>query len=100
MHPVQILHCLPCRTFAQIVEARHNDQTLARSVEREPDIAKIRMRHMLQFRQIPRRKNPNHRTPRIKLAVQRFNFVRFARWIAARRTASREFLDPPEANAS
>ena len=30
-------------------------------IEREPDVAEIRVSHMLQFRQLPRRQDPNHR---------------------------------------
>ena len=100
MHPVQILDCLPRRAFAEIVEARNDHEPLAGRIERKTDIAEIRVRHMLQFRQPPRGQNANHRPPRVKLAIERFDFVRLTRADAATHRASRESRARPEADAS
>ena len=74
MHPVHILHRLSRRAFAQVIQALHHHQPFARGIERETDIAKIRVRHMLQFRQRPAgRTAPS--AARIKLPIQRFDFL-------------------------
>src|SRR2546428_10196743 len=69
---IEVLHRLARRALAQVVEAGHDDQTLARRVQRESDVAEIRVRHMLQLRQFPHRPDTHHWPPRVELPVQRF----------------------------
>src|SRR5271170_6645024 len=76
---MEILYRLPRRTLTEIVGARNDHQPLARGIEREADIAKIRVRHMLKLRQSSRRQDSNHRPPRIELAVERFDFFHLSR---------------------
>jgi hypothetical protein len=46
-HVIEVLNGLARRAFAEIVQARHEDQTATRLIQREADIAKICVRDML-----------------------------------------------------
>ena len=52
---VHVLHRLARRALAQIVEAAHHREAPPRGIQRKPDIAEIRVRHVLQLRQLPGR---------------------------------------------
>jgi len=64
---------------APVVGIGVHHQTFARRIEREADIAEIRVRDMLQFGESPSGKNANHGPPRVELTKERFDFVGLAR---------------------
>ncbi len=53
-------------------DSLHNREAPPRGIERKPDIAKIRVRHMLQLRQLPSGPDAHHRPIGVKGAVKRF----------------------------
>jgi hypothetical protein len=74
-HMIEILNCLPRRALSEIVQTRNDDQTAARVVQREADVAEIGVRYVLQLRELARRPDADHFALGIKLAVERFNSI-------------------------
>src|ERR1700682_6777923 len=67
---VEILNGLAGSAFSKIVEARDDDQAASRFVERESDVAKIRVRDVLQLRQRAGSPDADHGTAGVELAVE------------------------------
>src|SRR5260370_2067573 len=67
---VEILNGLAGSAFSKIVEARDDDQAASRFVERESDVAKIRVRDVLQLRQCAGSPDADHGTAGVELAVE------------------------------
>src|SRR5438552_6559740 len=72
-HVIEVLDGLLVCVFSQIDEARNDDQAASGFVQSESDIAKIRVRYVLQFRQRACGPDADHRAASIKAPVQRFD---------------------------
>src|SRR5256885_5169684 len=78
---VQILDCLAGSAFPQIVETGNEDQAAARGIQGKADIAKIRMRDVLQFRQRAGGPDTYHGPPGVKLSKESLDFGASSRLI-------------------
>ena len=70
---VEILNGLAGSAFAEIVEARDDDQTLAGFIQSEADVAEIGVGDMLQLRQRTGGPDADHGAARVKLAIEGFD---------------------------
>src|SRR5690242_1261471 len=71
---VQILHSLSGGPFPKIVETGDENQAAPGRIQNETDVAKIRVRDVLQLRQHPSAPDTNHGPSGIKLTKQSFDF--------------------------
>src|SRR5487761_530952 len=72
---IEILDGLTGGAFAEIVETRDDDQTLAGFVQDKTDVAEIRVCDVLQLRQSARRPNAHHGAAGVKLAKESFDGI-------------------------
>ncbi len=70
---VEILNGLARGAFAKIVEARDDDEALARLIQGEAYVTEIGVRDMLQLRQGARGPDADHWPPGVELAIERFD---------------------------
>src|SRR5260370_42294099 len=78
---VGVLSGLDGGAFSKIVEGREDVQAASRFVQGESDVAKIRVRDVLQLRQRAGRPDTNHRAAGVELAIERLDVgggLRFA----------------------
>src|SRR5579859_538686 len=70
---IEILNGLARGAFAKIIETRDDDEATAGRIEREAEVGEIGVRDVLNFRQCAGLPEADHRTARVRFAIESFD---------------------------
>src|SRR6266705_3066335 len=70
---IEILYCLACRAFSEIVQTRNDHKTATGRIERETDVREIGVCYVLKLRESACLPDADHRPASVGFAEERFD---------------------------